>query len=442
VSTYFEKPTQWTVSIYVNESLKSTANGFSKAGYWTIDLCDFIQLHKGDEFEIVFNTSCEGQSGVPVCENSKGNTNGTSYISYDGETWTNLFDYSQTSCIKAFTILNKYSISLDAYYDNYNPVNITATVTDQFGNHGSGNVTFNLSGEEYIMELANGSASVMHNFNKGQNNISTTFNDITNKTSIEILKKQTDLYLESVQNGNDILLNISTAEKINATLKIYINDNENTLDLTDGAAEYQIFNLDYGNYVIRALLNDPIYDGENSTNITIKKPAPSLSGNKDITMYYGANKVYSVKAYKDTRVAAVGETVEITVNSHTYFVKTDKNGIATFKINLKPKTYIITARYKGIKVSNKITVKPTLITKNIKAKKGKTIKFKATLLNTKGKALKGKKITIKFKGKKYKIKTNKKGKATLKIRNLKVGKYKIKTTYKKLKNTNKITVKK
>lgn len=52
-------------------------------------------------------------------------------------------------------------------------------------------------------------------------------------------------------------------------------------------------------------------------------------------------------------------------------------------------------------------------------------------------------VKVKFKGKTYKLKTNSKGIATFKIpKNLKKGKYTIKTTYNGLTNSNKIIVKK
>ena len=82
-----------------------------------------------------------------------------------------------------------------------------------------------------------------------------------------------------------------------------------------------------------------------------------------------------------------------------------------------PKTYKITAISNGFKVSNKVVIKPTILTKDIKVKKGKTIKFKAILLNKKGKILKNKKVTFKFNGKSYKVSTNKKGVSTLKLKN-------------------------
>ena len=86
-------------------------------------------------------------------------------------------------------------------------------------------------------------------------------------------------------------------------------------------------------------------------------------------------------------------------------------------------------------------MKPTLITKNVKAKKGKAVKFTAKLLSKNGNVLKNKKIIFKIKGKVYKAKTNKKGIASIKIRNLKVGKYTVTTKYGKLQNKNRITVK-
>ena len=123
-------------------------------------------------------------------------------------------------------------------------------------------------------------------------------------------------------------------------------------------------------------------------------------------------------------------------------VKTDNQGYATLKLTLKPGKYTITSTYKNVKATNKITVKKTLITKNKKIKKGKTLTYTAKLLNKNGKKQKNKKITFKINGKKYKAKTNKKGIAKIKVKNLKVGKCKIITTYGKQKNTNWITVKK
>ena len=131
------------------------------------------------------------------------------------------------------------------------------------------------------------------------------------------------------------------------------------------------------------------------------------------------------------------------VNGNDYYRYTDSKGYAYLKIGLKPGKYTITASYNGFKVSNRITIKSTIVTKNIAVKKGKTIKFKAKLLNSKGKILKYKKVTFKFKGKTYKVKTNKYGNAILKItKKYRIGRYTITSTYGSLKISNKITIKK
>jgi 5-hydroxyisourate hydrolase-like protein (transthyretin family) len=161
-------------------------------------------------------------------------------------------------------------------------------------------------------------------------------------------------------------------------------------------------------------------------------------------MYYGADKECGVHVFDDNaNVVSAGEIVEFKINGKINKVKTNNKGYASFSLNnLKAGKYTIEFSYKGFRTSSKITVKPTLITKNKKFKKAKTIKYTAKLLNKNGKVLKGKKITFKVKGKTYKAKTNKKGIATIKIKNLKVGKYKVVSKYGKQKSTSKITIKK
>lgn len=167
-----------------------------------------------------------------------------------------------------------------------------------------------------------------------------------------------------------------------------------------------------------------------------------ITENKAVKMYYGAGSSYKVLVLDDNGNVAKSVKVKFTINGKTYYRNTDSNGYASLKISLKPNKYTVTAEYKGYKVSNKVTVKPTIITKDKTVKKGKTIKFKAKLINSKGKVLKNKKIKFKFKGKKYKVKTNKKGIAKLKItKRYKAGTYVISSKYGDLKVKNKITIK-
>uniref|UniRef100_UPI00386D3A0D Ig-like domain-containing protein n=1 Tax=Methanobrevibacter sp. TaxID=66852 RepID=UPI00386D3A0D len=172
----------------------------------------------------------------------------------------------------------------------------------------------------------------------------------------------------------------------------------------------------------------------------VNKDSYKITGNKNIAQYYGATKTYKIRLTNNNQPVK-NEIITIKLNKNTVKIKTDNQGYASLKLNLKAGKYTITATYKNVKVSNKIKVKPTLITKDKKIKKGKTLTYTAKLLNKNGKPLKNKKITFKIKNKKYTAKTNKKGIAKIKIKNLKKGKHKITTTYKKQKNKNTITVK-
>ena len=164
---------------------------------------------------------------------------------------------------------------------------------------------------------------------------------------------------------------------------------------------------------------------------------------KNLVKYYKQSKQFKVRVYGADGKPAVGKFVNFTIGKNTYKVRTDKSGYATLKINMKPGKYTVITKFEDVKVKNKITVKTTLITKNKSKKVKKSAKFKIKVLNSKGKAYKNQLVKVKFKGKTYKLKTNKKGIAIFKIpKNLKVGKYKIKTTYKGLTNSNRITVKK
>ncbi len=226
-----------------------------------------------------------------------------------------------------------------------------------------------------------------------------------------------------------------------ANTKVTFKIGSNTLSTTtlpNGISKLNI-NLSPGKYSIVA--TNPV-TGEKATNSIFVYNY--LMENKDLTQYYGANKVYKVRAYdKNGQPVGAGVIVKIKVNGKTYSVKTDKNGYAKRSIALLPGTYTLKATYNGFTVSNKIKVKPLVIAKSVSKKKAKSYKYSAKLVNKNGKIVKGKKITFKIKGKKYTAKTNKKGIATITIKlKLKVGKYKIMSQYGKSKVTKTLTIKK
>ena len=80
--------------------------------------------------------------------------------------------------------------------------------------------------------------------------------------------------------------------------------------------------------------------------------------------------MYQIKVTRGGK-AMTGQTVKLNINGKIKTVKTDKNGYASVKIKLPPKSkpYTVTASYLGVTVKNKITVKSLIVAKNLKVKK-------------------------------------------------------------------------
>ena len=176
VSTHFEKVTQWDLAIYVNNQLRHVQSGDSNPGYYTINLDKFIQLNKGDIFEVVFKITVDSNASFPISEKVSLNTlfygPNISYVSYDGVNWTDLFNLtwkfsshtydSQIACIKAFTVLNSINtiINLTAENITHDGGDLVVYVYNQWGHliNNKYNVTFLVDDVSYTAELNNGVA--------------------------------------------------------------------------------------------------------------------------------------------------------------------------------------------------------------------------------------------------------------------------------------------
>ena len=306
-------------------------------------------------------------------------------------------------------------------------------------------IILNVNGADYILKTDNGGkAQISLDLDYGTYNVTATLSDddyyeVESQSVINVVSSidASDM-TRSYNSEYDFIATLfdKAGNPLNNTrIIVKVNDEEYSL-ISDENGMVKLVKLAVGFYIIN--INNPVSAESINRNLNIVK---RITDNSNVNMYYGAGKSYTVRVYADDgSVAGAGENVSFTVNGKTYVRKTDANGFASFRITLNAKTYTITAAYKGVKVSNKIVVKPVLTAKNISKKKSKTIKFTAKLINTNGKALKGKIIKFLFKGKTYKEKTNKNGIATLSLKNLKVGKYVIKTTYGKssVKNTVKV----
>ena len=368
VSTYFEKDTIWELSIYVNNVLKHTQSGKSTSSYSTIELTDFIPLNLGDIFEVEFKITVDNEASVPISEdiiasgvpiNKQLFYENISFISYDGENWVDLYGLtwqysshtyaSQVACIKAFTILNPVNTTINLTVENLDsPCLIKAVVLNQYGNpvlHG--NVTLNVEGNDYVVKIVDGVASLYHVFNNfGDNFISASFekvgfNSSSSQKTITIYKGSVEINLNITVDVVDATINIQLSKPINETVYLVVNQSTHNVSITNGFGKLDLTHLYYGTYAVKAYVISDQYNCENVTDsFNINYLIISIIAS-DVDTYYNENFTYRVRLADINDTSIEGKTVRFIIGNEVKENKTDSNGLASVKFNLYPGNYVI-----------------------------------------------------------------------------------------------------
>ncbi len=263
-----------------------------------------------------------------------------------------------------------------------------------------------------------------------------TYADSVNTTAFSVLKVEVPIDNETVtipDSADTTAYSINLPEDATGTLTVSVDGVPYTATLINGKATVNIPELTVGSHNITVSYSGDAKYSPIVRSVVVNKTAPEhvpvikLTGS-NLIMLYTSGKYFKVRLTSDGNAFA-GKTVKITINGKTYSRTTDKNGYASLKISLPPKTYKVKATYGNLTVNKKVVVKSIISAKNVNAKKSaKTVKIKVTLKKVNGKYLKNKKVTLKFNKKTFKAKTNKKGVVTFTIK---------KNVYKKLKTNKK-----
>lgn len=445
VSTYFEKDTNWDVSIYVNDKLKLTQSGFSGPSYKTIELDQVIPLAKGDVFEVEFRINASSNAAVPISEslgkgsetgaslNTKFYSEGISYISYDGRKWDDLYDFdftysthyykSQVACIKAFTFFDKVKSSIELKINDFNPFELNAIIKNQYGNMvKSGKVTFNVDGKTFTVDVVNGIASYSFT-TEGIKFITAKFSapgfyDSTVSKQIIVKRFFTELTAPNVNcdynSGKNIVATLKNKENgysvIGVEVRITVGGNTHILKTNDKG---QVFLTTDGlipdlyTAIIKFEGNKAFEGSTTAASVAINKLNTKLSA-KNVTCNYnsGKNIVASIKDAKGKAIAGV--KVIIAVGSVSKILTTDENGHASMSLeNIVPDTYTATVTFLGNSIYNSSSTTAEVTINKLNAaltasdvttyyNEGK--KLVATLKSADGKVIKWAKVTVKLGG--------------------------------------------
>ena len=477
ISTYFEKVTNWTATVYVNGEIKVIKEGISNPGYYTFDLGKLISLKSGDTFGVEFKVTNSNIASIPISEYYSLEKliykPGISFMSRDGVNWEDLYYasgsyathtyYSQVACIKAFTILNEIDTITDLVidYDGYNPVNITATVMDQYGNLlNDGNITFNLSGNEIIVNVSNGIAKITHIFEEGLNAISATFNGIGYKSSADASEIIVNSLINTTLSGDSLVMSyrdgsswVVTLTDVNGNaivgvpVRIGIKIGSRNVvysRVTDGGGSVGLpINLAPGSYAINATFDGIAHYKSSfiSSTVTVNKADLVLSGD-DLVMSYrdGSSWVVTLTDVNGNAVAGASVRIGIKIGSKdvVYRRVTDANGSANLQISLAVGSYAVNATFEGNNFYNPTDVLYNVVTveKMIPVISADDLimtykdgsKYEVKLLDSNGKAIVNAPVKFIICNTSYYVKTDSNGISKLPI-NLGKGEYTITASF-------------
>lgn len=351
VGTYFnDTGVDYEFKIYVNDNLKLTQNGTSPfAGFKTIKLNKNIPIKENDTFKVVFKSN-----NVPYQDETRQHLlSGMSYVSSDGNTWSDLSKQNQTVCLKVYTKESNTPIiseDLVKIYKNESQFEVDVGEANQ-------TITFEINGNNYTRTSdANGTARININLKLGEYSIKTTYNGTTVENTITILptliadnlvkyfRNESQFYITLIDGEGNAIPNTTITMNING---VFYNRTTNE----NGTAKLNI-NLNPGKYTLTAI--DPLTGLQMSYNITV---LPTLSA-EDLDMTYKDGSQFKATLLDGKGNPLTGVTITFNVNGVFYNRTTDENGTAKLNINLMAGEYIITSTYEnGAATSNRITIK-------------------------------------------------------------------------------------
>lgn len=440
ISTYFNKNTNYTIFIYVNNDLKLEQSGFSQVGYYTFKLNQLIPLKKGDVFKVVikvksnlrnacFPISQPSKSQSPTRDNSKPNT---SFYKYDNMEWMTL---NYPVCIKAFTTAKedeKVDLTIKAYNNHYGE-NLILSI--QFSRNITSPIIIMLNDKSYTTDVKNGIGHIEINelLLPKIYKVTVTLPKIAIfNYNIQILKQNINLY--STYDNSQFIITAYDAngEKINGELLFNLNNEKYKINIKNGIGKITFNQLKPGryNYTLIFLEND--YYMQNKANGIINidslKIHTSIIGN-DVEMYY-KNGSYEIKLIDSYKKPLAGFEIIFTINDENYKRTTNSQGIAAIKLNLKSNNYTIKAKFNGdelyssCEITNTICILTTLQSKDIVKMFKNNTQFEVYLTNQNGYPLPELKVEFNINGEIYTRLTNNNGIAKLNI-NLAYGNYTI-----------------
>ena len=367
------KEYDYEANIIVNGNLVYSQNGTSSYYYNTIKLNKYIPINEGDIFEVSLKiTSLNGSAYIPILSTVFNNSNvnnytdysrlvylpNTSFMSYDGENWVDLYDINSVACLKVYTVNDTKELSTSNLTMDYKDGSkFTSKLTYESGTIVEGEtITFVVNGRTYNRTTNNeGVARLNINLAPGTYNITTKYGNLSNLNIIVVNKwneslvnlETTNLTKYYKDNSKPFIAKVSYngTNVSGISVKFTVNGRDYyRATNSEGIAKLNI-NLGVNDaYVIKSSVDVYGVSLDKSNSITVLKTNTSLSTNtinitrhnQFVTTLFGINN--SLPAEK---------SVIISVNGRDYYRTTGSDGEAKLNINLNKGTYLVTTAFTG-----------------------------------------------------------------------------------------------
>ncbi len=382
IGSYFLQASNYTIELYTNNKLVYTQTGkITLPGYRTIRLNKYIPIQKDEQFTAVIKIS--GTNEVPVLVEYSdlyysSIHDSTSFLSFDGTEWLDLYEYECTAPLKVYT-KDTPLVTSTATEDNR-----VITVTTKINNiQSKGYLTYYINNE--IVKV---NGKVLNTTITKDQTITKTFND-TSKISLYNLtvvytsenyaiKQNITLKNELKEPTLTVFTNKSVTIGENITVTGTLSSDKElsnaNIVVTIGSDNYTVKTDINGYYEVSCLVNSTeinlitvIFNGNqrysavsNTTMINVIKRNSKLTLDTIKQVVYGDNVTITGKLTDTDGTVIVNEGIKVSINGKAVTTRTNSKGIFSVisKVGIVGINNV-SATYNGDSYYNDVTVNTT-----------------------------------------------------------------------------------
>ena len=274
-------------------------------------------------------------------------------------------------------------------------------------------IVFSIKGVNYTYKTNNlGVASLPIGLYPGNYQISAYYGKLSTTNTIVVSPIVTAKDLNMFRNSGDSFtakfLNNKGKALANTDITFRINGRDYTKQTNSKGVASLPIGLYPGSYVITAIHPSGI---KLSTKIVVKSPTVVAS---DLTKHYSSSKHFTATFYGTNGKPLANKEIKFYAKGTTFYATTNSNGQATLRIISGPNTFTVDSinTVTGDKVTNTVTVLPTLYASSMTVFSDTTSKFKVTLYHGESLA-KDTSMNVYVDGTKKTVKTDSNGVATV-----------------------------